>query len=166
MKIFKTINFLGFACLLFSCSGSNRELRKKLQEVIINKSNVAITNGEKYSLLRLSDITDFDWDKFYIFEEYVSKKNITEITGIEWDGTDVPSGTRRMLFVYNNKITQYVDFDPSECPVFGFPCGKMEQFEFTKREDLFAVFKRSDKNGYRYAMVPERCIKTFFENMQ
>lgn len=166
MKIIRTINLLFFLCLLFSCSGSNEDLRNKLEEAIVNKSNWAITNNEKYAQLRLSDITSVDWDKFYIFEEYVSKKNIEEITGIEWNGTDVPGGNRRILFIYNNEIVQYVDFDAGVFPLFFVPCEKTEQFEFTKKDDLFAVFKRCDKNGCLYTMVPKRCISAFFENMK
>lgn len=166
MKIFRIINVLFFLCLLFSCSGSNKDLRNKLEEAIVNKSNLALKNNEKYSQFRLSDITDFDWDKFYIFEEYVNEKNIKEITGMEWEGADVPGGNRRILFINNREIVQYVDFDAGVFPVFFFPCEKTEQFEFTKKDDLFAVFKRCDKNGCRYAMVPKRCIGAFFENMK
>ena len=160
------INRLVLLCLLLSCSGSNKDLRDELEETIINKSNLAVTNKKKYSQLRLSDITRFDWDKFYIFEEYVGEKSIQEITGIDWDGNDVPSGNRRMLFISDNKIVQYMDFEPQEFPVFFYPCGGTEQFVFTKKDDLFAVFKRCDKNGCRYAMVPERCVEAFFENMK
>ena len=76
------INRLVLLCLLLSCSGSNKDLRDELEETIINKSNLAVTNKKKYSQLRLSDITRFDWDKFYIFEEYVGEKSIQQINGI------------------------------------------------------------------------------------
>ena len=92
------------------------------------------------------------------------KKNIAEITGINWEGDDVPSGRRRLLFIYKNKIIDYVDFSPETFPVFFFTCGGTTQFEFGKKDDLFAVLKDCDKNGCIYAMVPDRCIKTWMKN--
>ena len=47
MKHFKMINRLVLLCLLLSCSGSNKDLRDELEETIINKSNLAVTNKKK-----------------------------------------------------------------------------------------------------------------------
>lgn len=164
-RVFKRDYWSSFnLTLLGSCTASNDELGDKLQSVIINKSNLAAKLKKSHSELRLSEITDFEWDKFYIFEEYLSDKNISDITGIKWEGADVPDGHRRMLFIYKNKIVQYVDFKVWKFYVFFYSCGGTEQVVFTKKDDLFAVFKRCDKNGCFYAMVPERCIKGFFEN--
>jgi len=164
MKLFNTIIFVSILLFLTSCSGSNNELRNRLKEVIIDKSNSAIKDKKNYSNFYLSEITDFDWDKFYIFEEYLTNRDINNITGIKWSGDDVPSGRRRILFIYKDEIVQYVDFEVGVFPVFFYPCEKTEQFVFGKKDDLFAVFKRCDKNGCRYAMVPRRCVNAYFEN--
>jgi len=164
MKLFNTIIFVSILLFFPSCSGSNKEFERKLKETIVAKSSSAMKNKKRYSDLHLSEYTNFDWDKFYIFDEYVTNRDINTITGIKWVGADVPSGCRRMLFIYKSEIVQYADFEVGTFPVFFYPCGKAEQFVFDKKDDLFAVFKRCDKNGGRYAMVPERCVNAYFEN--
>lgn len=164
MNLIKLIIPIVFISLLGSCSNSNRKLENKLREAIINKSNLAIQKHMRYSEIRLSEITNFKWDKFYIFEEYVTNKDINNITGIDWEGTDVPSGRRRLLFIYKKKIIDYVDFTPEIFPVFFFTCGGTIQFEFSKKDDLLAVLKKYDKDGCVYAMVPKRCIESWIRN--
>lgn len=147
-------------CTLFSCSRSNTKFLKKLEDSVKFYSDQANKNKVKYSTLYLSSITDFEWDKFYIFDEYVTNEMINEITGLTWDGANVPGGNRRIVFIYKKKIVQYVDFEPYQFPVFFYTCGGTEQYEFSKQDDLFAVYYRCDKNGCIYVMVPERCAKS------
>lgn len=166
MNLLKVITIILFISILQACSGSDDKLEKKLREAIVHQSALAIQQHLDYSEIRLSTLTSFDWDKFYIFEEYVTNENISDVTGISWDGDGVPSGKRRLLFICKNKIIEYVDFNPETFPVFFYPCGETTQFQFDKKDDLFAVFKKCDKNGCLYSMVPKRCIKAFINNIK
>ncbi|WP_342333045.1 hypothetical protein [Pedobacter sp. FW305-3-2-15-E-R2A2] len=162
MKIYKL--FLASSiCILFSCSRSNTKFLKKLQDSVRFYSNQANKNKVKYSTFYLSSITDFEWDKFYIFDEYVTNEMINEITGLKWDGSSVPAGNRRIIFIYKKDVVQYVDFEPYKFPVFFYTCGGTDQYEFSTQDDLFAVYQRCDKNGCIYAMIPERCVKSLIK---
>lgn len=162
MKFYKLFLALSI-CALFSCSRSNTKFLKKLQDSITFHSDQAKKNKEKYSTFYLSSIADFEWDKFYIFDEYVTNEMINEITGLKWDGPSVPGGNRRIVFIHKKSVVEYVDFEPYLFPVFFYTCGGTDQYEFGKQDDLFAVYQRCDKNGCIYAMIPERCVKSYIK---
>ena len=112
--------------------------------------------------MRLSSITTFKWDKFIVFEEYVTGRQISEITGIKWDGEAVPTGNRRVLFISKNRIVKYVDIEVESFPLWIYTCHPInQQYVFDKKDDLFAVFKSNKNNTERYQMIPYRCIDGF-----
>ncbi len=146
---------------LITCSGSNSQLLNGLQDSVKQRSETASKANTHYAILDLSSLTNFNWDKFYVFDEYVTNKQVREITGITWDGPDIPYGCKRILFIFQNEIVQYIDYEPISFPLFIYVCGPAEQYEFYKKDNPFAIFKSCDINGCTYGMVPLRCIADF-----
>ncbi|WP_199141902.1 hypothetical protein [Pedobacter sp. ASV12] len=153
--------FLVIILFSLSCSSQNDEFLYKLQDKVKRSIEIAKKNKQKYSTFKLSSITSFKWDKFYIFDEFTTEENINEITGLKWAGPDVPSGCKRILFISNNEVVSYSDFDPSVFPVFFYTCEATEQYVFDKKDDRIATFEACDKNGCVLAIIPERCIDNF-----
>lgn len=147
--------------LLSSCSGSDSNLLEKLKKSVNTHIELASKNELGYSVFRLSSITDFKWDRFYVFNEYVTSGQITEITDIQWNGPTVPSGKRRILFINGANIVDYVDYEPIAFPLFIYVCGPSEQYEFYDKDDPFVVFKSCNKSICTYALAPYRCREDF-----
>ena len=160
---------LAFSLYLITsgCSNPDSKLVTRLQDSV--KSNIEKAKQSKsgYYTFRLSSVTTFDWDKFYVFDEYVTSKQVKRITGLDWNGSDVSSGERRLFFISKNKEVHYIDYAPINFPLFIYTCEAKEQYEFSRKDDdLFAVFEACDKNGCTFSMAPARCIggfKRFYE---
>jgi len=159
-KIKYIINFTLLICLC-GCSGSDRHLLHTLQNELENHVSLAKKDFRGYSVFKLSDITDFEWDKFYVFDEYVTNKQLKEITGVTWDGAAPSRGEKRILFIYKHKVVRYIDYNPATFPLFIYLCGPSEQYEFSKNDDPFCAFEFQENKKYFWAMVPSRCIKNF-----
>ncbi|PTS96761.1 hypothetical protein DBR11_18670, partial [Pedobacter sp. HMWF019] len=107
----RLVIFLFSIIFLSSCSGSDSDLLKKLENSVGKHVELASKNELGYSVFRLSSITNFKWDRFYVFSEYVDSKQVSEITGIQWNGQPVPSGKKRILFIHGTDIVNYVDYE-------------------------------------------------------
>ncbi|RYF23506.1 MAG: hypothetical protein EOO42_07090 [Flavobacteriales bacterium] len=161
MNKLKKIAVITFVTLVFASCKDNDGFLDTLQKEVHYNCKLASENDQGFSTFKLSKITKFKWDRFYVFDEYVTEKNINSISGITWDGPDVPSGHKRLFFIYKGGEVNYFDFDPKIFPLFLFTCESTEQYEFILKDDVFATFESCDKNGCILAMVPKRCIGNF-----
>lgn len=99
----KTLLFIIFIVLILILILVYRSLRNdyKLSDKIVKviESN---TDNSNVSLIRVKDITDFEWDKMVIFDLGTSNAEISEALGFKYKDTiDLMSG---MIFVLKNKI--------------------------------------------------------------
>ncbi|AFD06634.1 hypothetical protein [Solitalea canadensis] len=147
--------------ILFGCSGSDTKLLEKLKSSVNNHIILSSKNRSGYSVLTLSNIADFEWDKFYVFDEYVTSEEINGTTGIQWNGSTVPSGQRRLFFIKENEVVKYVDYRPIDFPLFIYECEPSKQYVFYKKDDTFIVFKKCNKDHCIYGLVPYRCKEDF-----
>ncbi|GAB3826727.1 hypothetical protein GCM10028895_38100 [Pontibacter rugosus] len=96
-----------------SCSDSNSDLEDKL--------TAAITEGEAgpqgYKTVQMAELTDFDWDTMYYFQASEDKKEISDVIGFKWEGATVPQLSRRLLFVKDQQVVSFVDFNYNELPL-------------------------------------------------
>lgn|GEM_PF-2426469 len=161
MKSVKYLISIILSICLLGCSESDHDLLQVLKKEIKDRADLAEKDSKGYSTFRLSDITNFQWDKFYVFDQYITDKDIKEITGITWDGDSPSEGEKRILFICKDKIVRYVDFNPADFPLFIYLCGPSDQYKFTKNDDPFGVFKYRDHKQHFWAMVPLRCIKDY-----
>jgi len=162
----KSIKFLLIILIFTSCSNSDGALLKGIKRKVIEQADIAQKNGKEYSLFKMSSVTDFKWEKFYVFDEFLSDKNISDIIGIEWNGRTVPSGNKRLLFINKGEVIRYVDLEMDSFPITFNTCEPIEQDEYKKQDDVFAVFQYCSKNGCFYELIPARCIENFLKLKQ
>ncbi|PTS93389.1 hypothetical protein DBR11_25440 [Pedobacter sp. HMWF019] len=108
MKILKILMIVSIA--MVACSKSDDKFGSQFKKLIKSHSDLTKKTAKGYSTFRLSSITDFKWEKFYVFDEFLTDKNISDIIGIEWSGRTVPSGNKRLLFINKGEVTRYVDW--------------------------------------------------------
>jgi hypothetical protein len=61
--------------------------------------------------LRMSDLTDFAWEKLYVFPPYTSQKRIDRALGFEWSdpsGISVKDTITLLVFVDDGEVVSYV----------------------------------------------------------
>lgn len=70
--------------------------------------------GQTGEPFRLSSITEFEWDRVYVFASYASPENIEEELGFEWQGAE-DSASRRsdalnlIVFVEDQRVVEAFD---------------------------------------------------------
>lgn len=80
-----------------------------VQKAILKKSDSCATSN-KICIFKLNSITNFDWDKMYLFDEDTRPEKIGSLLKTpysDWVGED----KIRMIFTLNGKIVHQEDFD-------------------------------------------------------
>lgn len=103
--------WLAAICMLFivftACA--NNEVSSNTKQV---STKIKSLNQEVVSI---KELTDFEWDKAYVFTEYTSKSEIEEIVGfnseeiVDMMGNE---GNTNLLFVKDKKVVGAVDGSP------------------------------------------------------
>lgn len=134
--------------------------KKKLQNAVTFHSDQAKKNKEKYSTFYLSSITDFEWDKFYIFDEYVTNE------------IDVLTSPRKIDLTYKlsslPETEKYIEDNghlpgiPSakEVEESGVQRGEMNAALLKKIEELTLHMIALDKKVKLLEQKPEKIKKT------
>jgi len=86
----------------------------KMADIQISKNETALKNmilslDENVNIVKLNEITPFEWDKVYFFNAYTGNKYIYDILGFKWHGikTALSEGIMQVIFVKNNKVICY-----------------------------------------------------------
>ena len=105
-KAFVLIMLIAFVLSILFLQRCNKESKKIATAVIAYMDeNVA----ENPRTIRLSDITDFEWDKMLVFRYPTTNEEIKDALGVDYDSSlDLVSG---VIFVKNNKIVYDETFD-------------------------------------------------------
>ena len=147
---------IGFT--LFSCSDSDDTLLKKLQAAV----EAPPKNKAGYNVVQLDQLTDFEWDAMYYFGEEVNPKEMSDQLGFKWDGEAIPGGHDRLLFVYQNQVVNYIDYNTEEFPLEVFGCDK-DRWVYPRSRSKFAAFKYCQGDKKTYAFIPEPCVGNILE---
>lgn len=131
---------LGFI-LLFLCSlvfiGVNR-LNKIKEDVALKNAIIEII--EKSNEIDFSKITDFEWDKMYIFTPYSSPKDILNEEGISTRNSQFNIeylDTINMIgFIKSDKLVAFVDL-----PINYMEAGLTNSIVLSKEETKFKISK-------------------------
>lgn len=150
--------------LFFNCSGSNTELSESLEKNIREHIKKAALDSTGYSVFKLSSITNFEWDKFYIFDDSNTNDFISVAMGTEFQGSSIPGGNKRIIFIFKNKVVDYLDYEPISFPLFIYSCEPSFFYKTVKQDDPFIVFQKRNEI-YPFAMVPFRCKDNFLKKM-
>ncbi len=87
-----------------SASGNhNRELEKSFSSAL---------NEKRMEGVDLNSLTDFDWEKAYVFSPYTPQKAINEKLGFNYkdpSSIDFRDDIYLVVFLHNNKVVQYIE---------------------------------------------------------
>ncbi len=99
----KYLIFLTF--FFFSCSRAG-----PIEQEILRKSDKC-KDSIHGCVFSLADITAFEWDSLYLFQQETSAILIESAVKFPYHGNGVPQDKTRMLFTFRNKIVHQEDFD-------------------------------------------------------
>jgi hypothetical protein len=154
----KNFLLLTIVILFCSCSGGNDQFLEKLQTAITSEA----ASAKNYKTIKLTDLTDFEWDTLYYFQEGEHPRDISGVIGIKWDGPEVPGGHSRLLFVKGGQVTSFTDYSLTEFPLRVFGCNT-DKWVYPRERSTFATFKYCQNNTELYAFIPEPCLANLSE---
>lgn len=95
---------------LIGCNKSNKNVLGKLSDYIKKEmSNIDIRNDS--CQIDLNNVTDFKWDKLFVFPEWSMPEDIKGAIGLQkYDGEYVKDDTKRLVFTMNNLIVYEEDY--------------------------------------------------------
>lgn len=102
MKKFSLIIFC-FIILVGCGSGRNKGLEKSINEIVKDENN---------SEIHLAALTDFDWDKAFLFHPYYPHDRINSLLGVEFKNhknIEMREDLYLLVFLYEDKVTQYAE---------------------------------------------------------
>jgi hypothetical protein len=138
------------ALLLCSCgSGKTGRIERRIGERVD-----ACKPGDSCTI-RISDVTDFSWDKMYAFTHNATQDQIDRALGISFP--DYVEFTRRLVFLKDGKIV-YREDAPSNIEslvnrevIFDFP-GTEVYKTYTVENAVFRSWKGKFENGVYYQL--------------
>ena len=107
--------------------------------------------------IKISDYTNFDWDKVIIYITPTSKKDLLEFSGIDYKKSlDLRSG---MIFVKDKQIIyeEYFETDfesPYKFIIHPYKDSNNKINQFTKEKAIFNVERIKCENENRYSLTP------------
>lgn len=95
-----------FAFIIFCLFGCKLSIEKKILKQL---ERIDFSKRNDHTLL-MREITDFEWDKMYLFSNWTSADSIETTIDLEYHREDVPDSYSRMIFVNRNRIVYEEDF--------------------------------------------------------
>lgn len=96
-------------CLLISvgCSQSNVQQHTKLE-----KSIYSIVEDNNISEINISSLTNFDWDKAFLFAPYTTQESLKEQLGVDYkdpSNIDIRDDIYLLIFLNGKKVIHYAE---------------------------------------------------------
>lgn len=147
-------------CLLCSCyqiRSNNEPINRQISEYIRQTCE-----ENKPCKIQIKNVTDFSWDKLYVFNEAVESDVISKILGKNYSSTS-PYFSRKWFFVKDNQIVRTeehilyeVDVPVDNGNVLLTEDNPKQKFSIFGQDSIFEVSKNklSDNEFYYYS----RCI--------
>ncbi|MBU0576962.1 hypothetical protein KJ742_02320 [Patescibacteria group bacterium] len=97
-------------------------------------------------IVSADEVTDFDWDKMYIFREAVSNELVEEILNFQYNVDSSEGSKRRIIFVKNNQVVHkelnfYNPWEGAPDKAVFFEYDEGEAHYYISRNKENAVFK-------------------------
>ena len=171
MKAFPLGNLgwlLPVAAVLFGCSDpTNERVTQRIRQQLAPVQS--LRTG--HVLLDLRKATDFAWDTVYFFSGEEGGAYANAKMGTHWDGPDVPTLFKRLVFVHQRKVVAYADFnieasvlgtspDNFPLPIWVLQCPEKGN-GIARAAAQFAVFRSCNYGYVSYPMVPLACLAHF-----
>jgi len=93
------MNKVVFIIALLSLVSCNHSLKHKIHNYCLDSTKCE---------LKLADITDFKWDKLYVFDYFQTDSLIDRVIGVHYSSKNYPFGAQKYIFLYKNDIV-YAD---------------------------------------------------------
>ncbi len=130
-------NFLLCLCICIVVFVGCRKYESPVSSAIAEK----VLKGEG-TIINLTELTDFKWDKLYIFDPYESRDNIQSLIGQQFlKNNELPMGVSEgdafLLFMKDNKVVHYFNHPRGK----GDFSGLKNHNWFTPQNAKFQVFQ-------------------------
>ena len=132
--------------------GCNISLQK---EIIFHIEKTC--NENEPCIVRIQEITDFEWDNMYVFKVGVSLETINHVIGFEYPYfTDV---AYRVIFTKSNAVVYHEDTFPyperrlDRQVFFEIPSDTMKYLSLSKDEAIFVSERILDNNDKYYVLT-------------
>lgn len=97
------IIYLSFIMLVGCGSARNNGLKKSFNELVKDKS---------YREINIATLTDFDWDKGFLFHPYFAHADIHSLLGVDFKehrNIESRDDIYFLVFLYEDKVIQYAE---------------------------------------------------------
>lgn len=141
--------FLFLIIILFGCQSN-------IQRKIINFIEKRCDNQDSCQIT-MKDITNFRWEKMYVFEPSVRLDQINKVLGFKYEYFE--DIARRIIFTVGDKVVYHED----DCPFseeksykkifFSFYNDSVHYEIFTLESAVFRVKKKFEKNSIYYELI-------------
>ena len=105
-------NIFPFLCLLFLLLvGCNEDIQRNID---LEKSIQTIATDKNTSEIRLKPLTNFKWNKAFLFTPYSTQSDIGEQLGFYFkdpSNLDMRDDIYLMVFVNDGKVVHYIELD-------------------------------------------------------
>ncbi|ADU32240.1 hypothetical protein [Evansella cellulosilytica] len=98
---------LSFALIVYSqtTSQQNKDLEKAIYSIVENDEN---------DVIKIAAITDFNWDKAFLFEPYTPQQHMEEKLGVKYkdrSNISMRDDIYLLVFLHEEKVVQYAEMN-------------------------------------------------------
>jgi sulfur carrier protein ThiS len=109
-------------------------------------------------LINLRDVTNFKWDKTYLFKEGTTLEDINAALGFQYPYFE--DIAERIVFVYNNKVVYHEDqfYDPDSPSIAGLIFQLSDSIPYYSSDynhTIFTVKKKTINGNKYYELYPQ-----------
>lgn len=153
-KILISIILLIGIFFLYICKKDNSNNIININNGIIRNNLTALLDFNESKKIRFNELTQFEWEKVYIFDPYISKEKIFESIGFKWSGIkeQTTESGMQIVFVNNNNVVCYCCGTGEKNGYFINGEISHEKMMFRKNEEIVFWYdcELSEKLGYVY----------------
>lgn len=105
--------------ILFVLVGCSQSYGK--QNLDLEESIYSIVEDKNNSDIHLTSLTDFDWDKAFLFEPYSTQKSINEQLGIDYEDPSkigIRDDIYLLIFLNEGKVVHYAEINRQQCSFY------------------------------------------------
>ncbi|UOE95023.1 hypothetical protein [Alkalihalobacillus sp. LMS39] len=127
MKKFYLFMFL-ILLVITGCSQQNKALENSIYSIVEDQNNEEI---------QVQSLTDFEWDKAFLFEPYTSNDVIIKTLGVDFkdpSNIEMREDIYLLVFLHENNVVHYVEINRQQN---SFSLGEKEYI--TPNEDLIFI---------------------------
>lgn len=150
------IALIGLILIITSC-------KESLEKNLIDAIDVQCQNPKTDCKLSFKNVTEFKWERMYVFGSWTTSKEISNNLHIAYNGNDVPDNHTRLLFVNDKSVV----YEEDEIQLDNFKSNiifhELVDYMATAKIDYFtptdAIFnvikeKKKCQNCFLYSVEP------------